>query len=264
VFDEVQVYTEYDDKDIRAEFVAIMADIVRRGRSAGIIPIFCTQKPAASVIPSIIVDNCSTRLCFRVNGQRANDAVLGNEMHSRGIKATKFGPDDKGLAWLKGDGAEPMVVRTVHGIDKPTSERLMAKARAMRERLGMLTGYAAGEEAEAEQEQVELLTDCRTAMDLGSHAAMHLEDLRVALAELRPSTWTNLDNGALGAMLREAGVPVGQVKVKGRNTSGVRRESLDRAATSDEDPDEPEVGDVAEITPRTPENGGRMPLRAVQ
>src|SRR5690606_11545138 len=104
------------------------------------VPIFCTQKPSADVLPTAIVDNCSVRLCFKVNGQRANDAVLGVEMHSSGVKATKFGPFDKGLAWLKGDADEPLVVRTVYGFDKPTSDSLLAKARALREKLGTLSG----------------------------------------------------------------------------------------------------------------------------
>lgn len=236
LFDEVQVYTEADDKDVREAFVAALADIVRRGRSAGIIPVFCTQKPSATVIPTIITDNCSVRLCFRVTGQKANDAVLGTEMHSSGIKATKFGPDDKGLAWLKGDGAEPLVVRTVFGLDKPTAEKLMAKARALRESLGLLTGYAAGEQAEAEDDQVRLLDDCREVLDEDGADRMHLVTLLDRLALLRPGIYGVMDVDGLGAALRGAGVPTGQVKVGGKNTTGVRRAGLDVAATDDADP----------------------------
>src|SRR5690606_9632088 len=58
LIDECQVYTEHEDKRIREEFIAAAADIVRRGRSAGIVPIFCTQKPSADVLPTAIVDNC--------------------------------------------------------------------------------------------------------------------------------------------------------------------------------------------------------------
>ncbi|MEU7817035.1 FtsK/SpoIIIE domain-containing protein [Pseudonocardia sp. NPDC049154] len=246
--DECQVYTENPDKKIREAFIEALADIVRRGRSAGIVPIFATQKPSADVIPTAITDNCSVRLCFKVNGQRANDAVLGNEMHSSGIKATKFGPDDKGLAWLKGDGAEPIVVRTVHGLDKPKAEEMLLKARALREARGLLTGYAAGEEAEREEAQADLLADARDVMDHPPVKAMHLTTMLEALHLLRPGIWGHLgDAEALGDALRTAGVNVRrQLKVGGRNTSGVRREDLDVAATSDEDPDD-EGGQVVPI-----------------
>lgn len=236
--DEVQVYSEYADKKIREEFVALFTDIVKRGRSAAIIPVFCTQKPDASALPSAIASNCSIRLCFRVNDWKSNDQVLGTGMHSTGIKATLFAATDKGLAWLKGDGGDPMVVRTAFGLDAVRSEELMMTARSLREGRGLLTGQAAGEDAANEAVQVDLLADVRDVMDHPPVPRMHLAHVLERLVLLRPSTWGHLDVDALGGMLRQAGVPVGQVKVGGRNTSGVRRESLNIAATSDEDPDD--------------------------
>lgn len=235
IVDECQVYTEHEDKKTREEFVRLFTDLVKRGRSAGIIPVFATQKPDASALPSGIADNCSVRVCFRVNGQRSNDQVLGVEMHTNGIKATQFSTADKGLAYLRGDGDEPMIVRTVHGLDQVKAEELMAVARQHREERGLLSGYAAGEVADQEQQQVTLLADCRAVLDATGQARMHLQSLRDALAEHR-GTWASLDAEALGGMLRESGVPVRQVKVSGRNTSGVRREDLDVAATDDVDP----------------------------
>lgn len=238
LIDECQVYTEHEDKTIREAFESTLADLVRRGRSAGIIPVFCTQKPDAKVIPTSITDNCSVRICFRVNGQRANDAVLGTEMHSRGIKATKFGADDKGLAWLKGDGADPLVVRSVHGLDKVVSEELMVKARAVRSARGLLTGYAAGEEAEAEADQVDLLADCRSVMDHPVRSTVHLAGLLDRLAEMRPALYGPMDVAGLGSALRGAGVRTGTVWVPGDGDGkGVKREWLDVTATEDADPD---------------------------
>lgn len=102
--DEVQVYTEYEDKAVRDEFIALFTDLVKRGRSAGIIPVFCTQKPDAKALPSSIADNCSVRLCFRVNSDRANNQVLGPGSYASGVNATLFSAKDRGLAWLRGDG----------------------------------------------------------------------------------------------------------------------------------------------------------------
>lgn len=237
VVDECQVYTEHEDKKVREEFVRLFTDLVKRGRSAGIVPIFATQKPDAAALPSGIADNCSVRVCFRVNGQRSNDQVLGVEMHKNGVKATQFSTADKGLAYLRGDGDEPQIVRTVHGLDQVKAEELMVAARQIRERRGLLTGYAAGEEAAAEEEQVNFLGDARTA--IGSAKAMLLPELLDALGRVN-GHWTELDVDALGSMLGAAGVRRATVwsPALKRSGYGVKAEWLDIAATSDEDPDD--------------------------
>lgn len=240
--DECQVYTEHDEKKIKEEFLAIFTDVVKRGRSAAIIPVFCTQKPDATALPAKIADNCSMRLCFKVNGWQSNNQVLGTEAHASGIKATLFSIDDKGIAYLKGDGDEPRIVRTVHGLDQVKAETLVEMARAIRKRKGLLTGYAAGDEAQAEEDQVDLLHDCRAVMDDQSAKRAHLAALCAWLVDMPSGAWAQLDVDALGGMLRTAGVPVRQVKVDGRNSSGVRREDLDVAATSDVNPDDVAAG----------------------
>lgn len=238
--DECQVYTEHENKEIRDAFTAAFTDLVKRGRSAGVIPVFCTQKPDAKALPSGIADNCSIRLCFRVNSDKANNQVLGPGSYASGIKATLFTSQDKGLAWLRGDGADPQVVRTVFGLDGVASEELMLKAREIRERRGLLTGYAAGEEADREEIQVDLLADSRAVMDHPPVKAMHLAELRDALALLRPGVWAHLDNDALGSLLRSAGVRLGTVWSPARKSDGrgVKRDALNVAATADVDPDE--------------------------
>jgi DNA segregation ATPase FtsK/SpoIIIE, S-DNA-T family len=240
--DETQVYTEHEDRDIKQEFIRIFTDLVKRGRSAGIIPVFCTQKPDAQALPSGIAANCSQRLAFKVNGQIANDQVLGSEMHKNGVKATLFSGSDKGIAYLKGDGQDAQIVRTVAGLDQVKAEELTMLARAIREARGLLTGYAAGEEAEAEEEQVNFLADCRTAMNTAK--SMLLAELLVALGKVN-GHWSELDVDALGSMLNAAGVKRGTVWSPGKKASGygVKLEWLDVAATSDVDPDED--GDAA-------------------
>jgi len=250
IIDEVQVLTEYEDEKVRKEFIAILADLVRRGRSAGIIPILCTQKPDAKALPSVIADNCSLRICFRVNTANANNQVLGNGQYAMGIRATLFSAKDKGLAWLRGDAAEPQVVRTVFGLDAVAAEELVMKARAIRERKGLLTGQAAGEKAQEEAVQVSLLDDCRDVMDHPPAKALTLDELREALSDLRPKTWGFLDNAALGSMLRDAGVAVRTVWSSRSKTDGkgVKREALDVAATSDVDPGEDDEITVIDLT----------------
>lgn len=232
-FDEVQVYTEHEDAKIREEFISIMTDLVKRGRSAGIIPVFCTQKPDAKCLPSSIVDNCSVRLCFRVNGWRANDQVLGTEMHSNGIKATLFSAADKGLAWLRGDGSDPLVVRTVYGLDAVQAEELMAQARAIRERVGLLTGMAAGETEEPEP-QADLLDDVYEVLQENACRNTSLEYLLDKLSLLRPGIYGTMDPTTLGGALRGAGVTPDSVHcpVENRTMRGIKvdwvTDALDR------------------------------------
>ena len=55
---------------------------------------------------------------------------------------TESNPADAGLAWLKADGA-PQIVRTYY-LDLNDSQKIAVRARAMRERLGVLSGFALG------------------------------------------------------------------------------------------------------------------------
>ena len=207
---------------------------MKRGPALGIICYFATQKPSAKSIPTDIADNASVRLCFKVNGQVANDQVLGTSSYQAGLRATQFAFEDKGIAYLRSDGADAQIVRSVAGLDAPASEKVALRARHARQTAGLLTGQAAGEVMEAEAEQVALLDDVRQVVASG--AVMHLTDLVAGLAALRPALYGSLDVRGLGSQLRGAGVDVQTVydpsKPRERSTAkGVRREWLDVAAT---------------------------------
>lgn len=233
--DETQVWFGYgeksnrDHKAIREEFAAIVTDLVKRGPALGIWVFLATQQVNAETIPTAISNNAVIRLCLKVFGHTANDQILGTGARREGVDATMFAPADKGICYLRADGATPQIVRTVHGLDAVEAERVAARARAIREAAGRLTGQAAGQVAEPALEP-DLVADVRDVMDHPARPAVHLVDLVNALALLRPGTWAHLDVEALGSMLRAAGVTVGQVKVGGRNTSGVRRDALDGAS----------------------------------
>jgi S-DNA-T family DNA segregation ATPase FtsK/SpoIIIE len=249
--DECQMwFEEWPDKAVREEFIAIARDLVKRGPALGIIPLFATQKPDAKSIPTAIADNASNRLCFKVNGQVSNDQVLGTSSYKSGVRATQFAFEDKGVAYLRGDGAEALIVRTVAGLDAPTSEKVALRARQARIAAGSLSGFAAGQVMEHEAEQVSLLQDVRQVV--GTASAMHTEDIREGLTGLRPELYGHLDNAALNTLLRGAGVDVEPVWVTGKGTArGVKREWLDVAATEHLGPDdEDDGGNVVALTPR--------------
>ena len=230
IVDECQVwFEEHARKEVREKFIAICRDLVKRGPALGIICAFSTQKPEAKAIPTSISDNVSARVCFKVNSAQNNNCILGNGTYAAGLRATQLGFEDKGVAYFKGDGADAVLARTVFGLDAVTSEKVATRARALREAAGLLSGDAAGEAAAHEAAQVNLLEDVRHVFQ--GRDRMHLTSIVDDLALLRSGIYGHLDAEALGGMLRAAGVRVDQVKIGTKNTSGVRREWLDVAAT---------------------------------
>lgn len=83
VIDECQTYLDArslrtsDAKSVGAEIESITQDLVKRGRSAGIVVALSTQRPTADSIPTGIRDNCAVRVCFSVRTREAARAVLG-------------------------------------------------------------------------------------------------------------------------------------------------------------------------------------------
>lgn len=81
VIDECQTYldgrTSRESKAIAAEIDSIIRDLVKRGRSAGIMVVLSTQRPTADSIPTSTRDNCALRVCFSVRTREAASAVLG-------------------------------------------------------------------------------------------------------------------------------------------------------------------------------------------
>jgi S-DNA-T family DNA segregation ATPase FtsK/SpoIIIE len=227
--DECQVwFEELEDKAVKEEFTAICRDLIKRGPALGIIVLFATQKPDAKSIPTAIADNASARVCFKVNGQVSNDQVLGTSSYQNGIRATQFGFEDKGVAYYRGEGADALIVRSVHGLDATASDKVADRARAMRLAAGLLTGDAA-EENVLDAMQVDLLEDVREVMDTEGYKRLGLTGLRERLALLRETFYGTWDNDTLGGALRGKEVPVEPVHcpVEKRTVKGIKRERVD-------------------------------------
>lgn len=232
--DETQVYFEDAAKPVRDEIVAIMTDLVKRGPALGIIVVMATQQVTATTIPTPISNNAVIRFCMKVFGYQAVDQILGTGAYKSGLDAQMFDLSDKGIGYLRAEGHDAQIVRTVHGLDAVESEKVALRARNLRLQVGRLSGDAADDVMDTEAEQVVLLDDVRTV--LGATEAMHLPDLVSALAEIRPELYGMLDPVSLGKMLRAAGVEVDTVYVPGKpreeaSRKGVRRSWLDIAAT---------------------------------
>jgi S-DNA-T family DNA segregation ATPase FtsK/SpoIIIE len=239
--DECQVWFEHPDHG--AEIEEICTDLVKRGPATGIVLLLATQRPDSKSIPTQISDNAIFRFCLKVAGQVPNDMVLGTSSYKNGVRATTFSFSDKGIGILKGDGDEPRTVRGVY-IDAPGAEKIVVRARAVRTAAGRLTGYAAGLDAEVEeQDTTTLLHDVLTA--IGDTDKAWSESIVDRLAELRPAAygaWAELPTGSakatqLAAALKPFGINTKQVwgtdpeTGKGANRMGVKREWIAQALT---------------------------------
>lgn len=237
--DETQIYFGYGDKSnkehkaIREELAAIVTDLVKRGPALGVITLLATQQVNSETVPTAISNNIVYRVGLKLEGHEPNDRILGTGAYKRGIDAQMFSIDDKGIAYLKGDGRDAQIVRSVAGLDTVAADKIGQRARALREAVNRLTGDARGEEQETQPEP-SLLDDVRAVMADARVDRIHLGDLRARLALRRSETWSPLTVEALGVALREAGVPTPQVKIESRNTTGVRVADLDVGRDDDE------------------------------
>lgn len=212
--DECQMWFEHPEHG--KEFEDICTDLVKRGPALAIIPLFATQRPDSKSLPKGISDNAVLRFCLKVMGDKANNMVLGSGMYAAGIRATMFSRRDRGIGYLAGEGDEPSILRS-HFVDAPGAERIVARARAMREKLGNITGHAAGHTIDADTgPAVDLLADI--AAVVGDEKKVWNSVIVNRLAQLRPDTYGHLDGlddkektAQLTSMLKPFGVKTGQV-----------------------------------------------------
>ena len=185
--------------------------MIRLGRAYGIVLVLATQRPDATSLPTAISGNVSSRFCLRVPGQVENDIVLGTSSYKNGYKATAFrAKTDAGLGWLKADG-DPQIARTYY-LDLPATEKIAARARAMRSAAGVLSGYALGEHDGTEAPR-SFAADVLTVF--GTDAKLYTATIAARLAETLPGVYSDLTTEAVASQLRALGVPVKKLREPG-------------------------------------------------
>jgi S-DNA-T family DNA segregation ATPase FtsK/SpoIIIE len=234
--DECQVMFEHPTHG--TEFEEICTDLVKRGPAVGLVLVLATQRPDAKSIPTPISANAVLRMCLKVMGQTENDMVLGTSAYKNGVRATMFAFSDKGICYFAGEGDAPRIVRSFY-IDAPAAEKIVARARAARERAGTLSGHALGQEPDP-RPSFDLLADIAA---LVSEPKLWSETVVTRLAQLRPEVygpWAELEADARAAQLTNAlkpyGVRTGQVwgsteDGRGANRRGITRDDIIKAIT---------------------------------
>ncbi len=244
--DECQRWFEHSTSG--SEVQAICEDLVRRGPALGIIPIFGTQRPDARSLPTAISANAVLRFCLKVMGQVENDMVLGTSAYKNGVRATMFARADRGIGYLAGEGDDPQIVRCFY-VDAPAAERIVARARAMRQRAGTLAGHALGEDPDPTSPATSSLLEDVLAVVPADQTKCWNETVVGRLAELRPEVYGGWAGEQLTAALKPHGVTVGQVwgtdpvTGQGANRRGITRSHLvDAAANRSRRPTDPAPG----------------------
>ncbi|WP_275001240.1 hypothetical protein [Promicromonospora iranensis] len=235
-YDETQVMFEHPQygKELRE----IFEDLVRRGPAAGIMVWLATQRPDDKSIPVGISANAVLRFCLKVMGWRENNMVLGDGMYAAGYSATTFSRKDLGVAYMVGEGDDPVIVRTYY-VDGPGAETVADRARAIREAKGLLTGMAAGDEpADTDHSTIlDHLMDVWPAEDPEwPTGKVWSDELAARLAASKPALYEGWDAAQVNAAAKRHGVAAKNVKRGNGVRKGLVRDDV-VAVLSDDLPD---------------------------
>ncbi|RTL64509.1 MAG: cell division protein FtsK [Pseudonocardiaceae bacterium] len=223
----------FSHPDHRDEADRLATGIIKRGPAMGVILILATQRPDAKSLPTGVSSNVGIRFCLRVMGQTENDMVLGTSAYKNGIRATTFGPRDKGIGYLLGAADEPQIVRSAY-IDGPTAEAIAGRARALRELAGTITGHAAGETRTDERPARSILLDVLAVFAPGEDR-LWSETIGARLAQQWPTTYPGTTPATLAAAFKPYGLAPAQVwstdpeTGEGRNRRGYMRDAITTA-----------------------------------
>jgi S-DNA-T family DNA segregation ATPase FtsK/SpoIIIE len=199
--------------------------IIKIGPAFGVFLVIATQRPDKASLPTGVSGNVSTRFCLKVTGQVENDMILGTSAYKNGLRSTTFRPGiDAGIGYLVGAGPTPQVVRTFY-LNMADAERVAARARALREAAGTVTGHATGTEDEGPRD---VLTDVLSVF--GTDAGLQWGDVAARLASRFPARWEGVTADSISAECRARDVRSVDVKSGGKALKGCRRADVEALA----------------------------------
>ncbi|WP_279582628.1 hypothetical protein [Fodinicola feengrottensis] len=235
VMEEFQVYFETEDQAINKEIAAKLSRIQAVGPSAGVSILSSSQKPAGVGAGDVgrlfnrYRDNHAVRFALKCGNRIVSEAVLGGDAYAEGFDASSLPVGDKyrGVGFLYGATDETPTVRTFLA-DHGDAEKILTAARAHRERVGTLTGMAAGEDMARASRDV--LTDVLLTVFTGDDR-LHWTTISSRLAEQMPEQYADITPDSISAQLRALGVPSGNVNRDGQVRKGAKAADIKAAIT---------------------------------
>jgi S-DNA-T family DNA segregation ATPase FtsK/SpoIIIE len=115
VFDEIALYaTVLGGEHEQRQFVALLRDLVARGRAAAMPVIAATQRPSVDIIPKSLRDLFGYRAAFRCTSTGSSDIILGDGWSRAGFSATDISPTSQGEAFLIAEGGIPQRIKVAY------------------------------------------------------------------------------------------------------------------------------------------------------
>src|SRR5690348_15230664 len=108
IFDEIAVYaTVLGTEQEQRQFVALLRDLVARGRAAAMPVIAATQRPSMNRISRSLRDLICNRATFRCTSASFTAIILGDSCSSAESTATDISPVNPGEPLLNAEGGKP-------------------------------------------------------------------------------------------------------------------------------------------------------------
>lgn len=216
ILEEFQVYFELEDQEQNKEVAGLLSNIQAVGPSAGVIVLSSSQKPSGVGAGDVarlfnrFRDNHQVRFALKCGNRLVSEAVLGGDAYGEGYDASALptgdgsdgGPDYRGIGILYGATDQTPTVR-VDRNNKLDTEKILLAARKHRERLGTLSGEAAGDVV-FEGEVIDPLTDALSVI-AGTETNISWPRLAARLAENLPDRYADIDAASISARLRGLG-----------------------------------------------------------
>jgi S-DNA-T family DNA segregation ATPase FtsK/SpoIIIE len=113
--DELAYYTATTGTpEQQKEFIALVRDLVARGRACAMPVIAATQRPSVDILPTSLRDLFGYRAAFRCTTPNSSDIILGHGWASAGFNAQAISPETPGVFYLIAEGGIPHLVKAYH------------------------------------------------------------------------------------------------------------------------------------------------------
>lgn len=234
VMEEFQVYFETEDQAVNKEIAAKLSRIQAVGPSAGVVILSSSQKPSGVGAGDVgrlfnrYRDNHAVRFALKCGNRTVSEAVLGGDAYAEGYDASSLpvGEEYLGLGLLYGQSDHTPTTSTFLA-DHTDAEKILLAARKHRERVGTLTGQAAGEEIAREVRDV--LADALAVFNGSGRLPWQI--LAGRLVEHAPEHYGDITADAISAQLRALGVSSVNVKWDGQVLKGAKADDIHAAMT---------------------------------
>jgi S-DNA-T family DNA segregation ATPase FtsK/SpoIIIE len=118
-FDEIAVFSSVlGTEQQQKQFIALLRDLVARGRAAAMPVIAATQRPSIDIIPKSLRDLFGYRAAFRCTSTGSSDIILGDNWARAGFDATTIRPEQQGVAYLIAEGGTPRLIKAAYLTDE--------------------------------------------------------------------------------------------------------------------------------------------------